>query len=137
MWYINQSYKNNCYKRGWILEKGEERFFFLWNNKRQLSLQKNKGIRPLIRVRDIRKTCWSRAKKMNDKKIGKLTYSNEVVHVHGYHLRQEKNGKWERTSVCQKKKKSWSELKKSWGFMWDCWKKLVCVFLTKKSHKIH
>jgi hypothetical protein len=26
---------------------------------------------------------------------------------------------------------------RSQGFLWDCWMSMSCVFLTKKSHKIH
>jgi hypothetical protein len=30
-----------------------------------------------------------------------------------------------------------SLVKKSQGFWWNCWKSLLYIFLTKKSHKIH
>jgi hypothetical protein len=37
----------------------------------------------------------------------------------------------------KREKKVWMIMKKSWEIEWDCWKRLLCVFLTKKSHKIH
>jgi hypothetical protein len=39
--------------------------------------------------------------------------------------------------ICDGKEKVLGENEKSWGFGSDCWKSIVCVFLTKKSHKIH
>ena len=36
-----------------------------------------------------------------------------------------------------KKKKVLESLKKSQGFLWDCWKSLSSVFLTKKFNEIH
>jgi len=32
---------------------------------------------------------------------------------------------------------NYGSLKKSLGFLWDCWMSMLCVFLTKKSCKIH
>jgi len=33
--------------------------------------------------------------------------------------------------------KNHGSLKKSQEYLWDCWMSMLCVFLAKKSHKIH
>jgi len=40
------------------------------------------------------------------------------------------HGRWRQTRVCK-------TMRKSQGFVWDCWMRVVFIFLTKKSHKIH